>query len=116
MPSMGELISSARARSIRKAALSEEPRAPESERPQCAMGAQWATAAPIAFTPMATIAQVCRAVPLRMCQMEARAYVPAFGPTLAERPTARADERRAGKACGSTGRYRWAADHSKKKT
>src|SRR3546814_7633785 len=65
MPSMGELISSARARSIRKAALSEEPRAPESERPQCAMGAQWATAAPIAFTPMAMIAKVCRAVPLR---------------------------------------------------
>src|SRR3546814_20075263 len=75
---MWYLTSSARARSIRKAALSEEPRAPESERPQCAMGAQWATAAPIAFTPMAMIATVCRAVPLRMCQMEARAY----GPTL----------------------------------
>src|SRR3546814_20771618 len=88
MPSMGELISSARARSIRKAALSEEPRAPESERPQCAMGAQWATAAPIAFTPMAMIAMVCRAVPLRLCQMEARAYVTAFGPNLAERPMA----------------------------
>src|SRR3546814_7352623 len=52
------------------------------------MGAQWATAAPIAFTPMAMIAKVSRVVPLRMCQMEARASVPAFGPTLAERPTA----------------------------
>src|SRR3546814_13299429 len=110
MPSMGELISSARARSIRKAALSEEPRAPESERPQCAMGAQWATAAPIAFTPMAMIAKVCRAVPLRMCQMEARAYVQAYGPTLAVRPT-RSEERRVGEEGVSSGRTGCAQGH-----